>query len=146
MPREPINYAPYHVKVDGFSQAVKIKAEGTLLFISGTLTKRSPVTGQVAWYGEPAIVEAEGDVEAQTRNIMESIKGILAEAGGTLDDVVRIVVYLTDMDTYPAMHKVRQEYFGDEPPASTCIEVSRLFDDRRLIEIEATALIPSTRS
>ena len=92
---------------------------------------------------EEATVEGEGDVEIQTRRIMESLKRILAEAGGTLDDVVRVVIYLVDLNDYMLVHKVRMEYFGDEPPASTCVEVSRLYDPRQLIEIEATAIIPS---
>ena len=63
--------------------------------------------------------------------------------GGSLDDVVRVVIYLVDMEYYPIVHRVRSEFFGDEPPASTCVQVSRLYDTRQLIEIEASAIIPT---
>jgi 2-iminobutanoate/2-iminopropanoate deaminase len=143
MVRKTFNSEQYCLPVAGFSHAVQADNPGTLLFVSGLLTeRRGLVEGKVAWYEEEATVEAEGDIEEQTRRIMESLKNILAEAGATLDDVVRIVIYLVDLDHYPLVHKVRSEYFGDEPPASTCVEVSRLYDSRQLIEIEATAVVP----
>jgi enamine deaminase RidA (YjgF/YER057c/UK114 family) len=100
------------------------------LFVSG-LTSRDH-TGDVLH---------AGDAAAQARQILVSLKAILAEAGGDLTNVVRIVTYLTNIDNHPAVHEVRREFFGDDPPASTSVEVSRLYDERQLIEIEATAIL-----
>jgi len=58
-----------------------------------------------------------------------------------LDDVVRIVTYLRDMGDYSSMEDVRREYFGERPPASTTLEISRLFHPDQLIEVEATAVL-----
>lgn len=130
MSREPVNVSSYHVPVAGFTHAVRTPAEGTLIFISG-LTARD-ANGEI---------EVDGDPEGQTRKILQSLTSILAATGGSLDDVVRIVTYLVDMRHHPVVHAVRREYFGDNPPASTTVEVSRLFDERQLIEIEATAIV-----
>ena len=111
-----------------YSQAIKAKG---FVFISGQLG-RNPSKGEIVDF----------TIEGQTRHILESIKRIVAVAGGSLDDVVRIVIYLVNMEHYPIVHRLRMEYFGDEPPASTCVQVARLYDTRQLIEIEATAIIP----
>ena len=146
MPRTTINNTDYHPAVAGFSQAVQANGAGTFIFVSGLLTERRGVDGQTAWYNDAATVADEGNIEGQTRRIFESLKRILAEARATLDDVVRIVIYLVNKDHYPVVHKVRWEYFGDSPPASTCVQVVRLYDQRQLIEIEATAIVPQPRS
>jgi enamine deaminase RidA (YjgF/YER057c/UK114 family) len=109
---------------------VTAPAKGTFVFISG-LTARA---------GDGTIV-AVGDIRGQTRQVLENLKLILSDLGGTLDDVVRIVTYLKNMEEHPAVHAIRREYFGDAPPASTSVEISRLFDERQLIEMEATAII-----
>ena len=142
MTRKTYNTAKYGVPTPEFSQAVQAAKPGTMLFVSGLLAKQHGASGKPVWYEDESTVDAEGDIEAQTRQILESLSHILARAGGTLDDVVRIVIYLVDMDHYPLVHKVRSECFGNEPPASTCVQVSRLYDLRQLIEIEATAIIP----
>ncbi len=130
MPRKTWNSPGYHVPVAGFTQAVTTPAAGTLVFVSGLTARRA----------DSAIV-AVGDIEGQARQVLENLKRILADLGGTLDDVVRIVTYLRNMEDHPVVHKIRREYFGDRPPASTTVEISRLFDPRQLIEIEATAVI-----
>jgi enamine deaminase RidA (YjgF/YER057c/UK114 family) len=130
MPRQVVNSARYHVPVRGFTQAVTAPSSGTLVFVSGLTARNADGT-----------IVAEGDTRGQTRQIFENLKVILKEVGGTLDDVVRTVQYLKDMRDHPQMQEVKREYFGDRPPASTSVEVSRLFDERQLIEIEATAVI-----
>ena len=133
MARRPMNLLSYHVPVAGFTHAVQAPAEGTFLFVSG-LTARTSDGG----------IEAEGDPEGQARKILQSLTAIMAEAGGTLDDVMRIVTYVVDMRHHQAIHAIRRDFFGDEPPASTTVQVSRLYDERQLLEIEATAIISST--
>lgn len=140
MARQVVNSRRYHVPVRGFAeaakvpftQAVKAPASGTLVFVSGLTARTADGT-----------IVAEGDIRGQTRQILESLKIILAEAGGTLDDVVRTVQYLRRMEDHAGMTEVKREYFGDDPPASTSIEISRLYDPRQMIEIEATAVLPS---
>lgn len=147
MVRHAINDNEYHSAVKGFSHAVKVKAEGTFLFVSGLLAERRLEDQDYPWYEsvlheDDAFVTGTGNIEEQTRSVLKSLSRILRIEGGSLDDVVRIVIYLVDMEDYPIVHRVRSEFFGEEPPASTCVQVSRLYDTRQLIEIEATALIP----
>ena len=130
MSRRIINSSNYHVPVAGFTHATEAPVGARMVYVSGLTSRRGD--GEVLF---------PGDAAAQARQIMENLKAILAERGGTLDDVVRIVTYLRNMGDHPAMHAVRREYFGDDPPASTSVEVSRLYHPDQLIEIEATAAI-----
>jgi enamine deaminase RidA (YjgF/YER057c/UK114 family) len=82
-----------------------------------------------------------GDIVGQTSLVLQSMKKMLESAGGSLDDVVRIVTYLTDIEDHHKMHEVRREFFGDNPPASTSVQVVRLFHPDQLVEIEATAIL-----
>ncbi len=100
------------------------------------------VAGQVARAPDGSIV-GFGDVAAQTRQALDNIRALVEAGGGTLDDVVRVVVYIRDMNDFKAIHEVRSQYFAQDPPASTMVEVSRLVNDDMLIEIEATALVSS---
>ncbi len=130
MPREIVNSPRYHVPVKGFTQAVKVPAAGTLVFVSG-------ITARLA----DGTIVAEGDIRGQTRQVFENLKLVLAEAGATLDDVVRTVQYLRRMSDHTVLQEVKREYFGDRPPASTTVEIAGLYDERQLIEIEATAVV-----
>lgn len=131
MPAEIINSPHYHVPVRGFTQAVKVGVPGaTMIFVSG-LTARRP-DGSIA---------SEGDIRGQTRQIFESLKSILAEAEATLADVVRTVTYLRRMEDHAGMQEVKNEFFPAGAPPSTSIEISRLYDERQLVEIEATAIV-----
>ena len=131
MARRTITSDKYHVPVAGFSQAV-ISSVGSVdtVYVSG-LTARNK-EGQIVCIGDPS---------GQAKQILGSLALILSEVGADLDDVVRIVTYLVDMEHHEAVHAVRREFFGDEPPASSSVEVSRLFHLDQLIEIEATAII-----
>jgi enamine deaminase RidA (YjgF/YER057c/UK114 family) len=130
MTRTAVNVTSYSVPVEGFSQAIRADASGSMLFVSG-LTARL-ADGTVACLGDPA---------GQTRVILSALRDILRQAGGGLQDVVRIVTYLMDINDHSTVHAVRREFFGDRPPASTTVQVTRLFDERQLLEIEATAII-----
>src|SRR6266545_2939027 len=111
-----------------FSQAVSIEAKGKLVFISG-MTARRP-DGRIAGIG---------DIEAQTRQVCENIKSAVEAAGGKLDDICSVDVYLRNIGD--RVNKVRREFFGSPPPASTLIEVPRLASPEFLIEISAVALV-----
>jgi enamine deaminase RidA (YjgF/YER057c/UK114 family) len=62
--------------------------------------------------------------------------------GGDLKDIVSVTVFVRDITQFSAIHEVRREYFPVDPPASTMVEVSRLVDERSLIEINAVAVLP----
>src|SRR5262245_60562338 len=115
-----------------FSQAIAVEAKGRLVFISGMTARRADGT-----------IAGIGDIEAQTRQVCENLKSAVEAAGGTLDDVCRVDVYVRNMEHFDRIHKVRREYFKPPPPASTMVEVAKFTSPDYLIEISAIALIAS---
>ena len=113
-----------------FSQATAIEARGRLVFISG-MTARRP-DGSIAGIG---------DIEAQTRQVCENLKAAAEAAGGTLDDICRVDVYVRNIENFDRIHKVRREYFRAPLPASHIVEVSKLVWPDYLIEISAVAVL-----
>src|SRR2546427_500599 len=97
----------------------------------------APRSGRRA-YGSIAGI---GDVEAQTRQVCKNLKAAVEEAGGTLDDVVRVDVYVRNMEHFDSIHKVRREYFKAPAPASTMVEVCKMTSPDYLIEINAIAVL-----
>lgn len=81
------------------------------------------------------------DVEEQTRLVFEDIKKILKQAGATIDDVIKAVIYITDMNDFDKISKVRGDYFKNAMPVSTLVEVSRMTRSGAKIEIEVTAIV-----
>ncbi len=112
-----------------YSHAVKVKA-GYLLFTKGTTAR-----------DQQGNLVGKGDIKAQTRQIFENIKIILEIAGGTFDNVIKLTTYVTDISKFQEIHEVRAEYFKQDYPASTMVEVSRLAHEDLLIEIEAVAAL-----
>jgi 2-iminobutanoate/2-iminopropanoate deaminase len=106
--------------------------DGSLLFLSG----------QVAVDDDGELV-GEGDMAAQAERVFEMIAGILAAHDASFSDVVHVRTFLTDMDQRSEYGAVRMKYFPGPPPASTTVEVSRLFRPGLLIEIEVTAAVPA---
>jgi 2-iminobutanoate/2-iminopropanoate deaminase len=104
---------------------------GELLFISGL----------VGVDRDGTLVGGQ-DVAAQARQVFENMRAVLAAAGCRFEDVVKVTVYLTDVDDRPRINPVRQEVFGSARPASTLVEVSRLAVPGAKVEIDAVALIP----
>jgi reactive intermediate/imine deaminase len=113
-----------------FSQAIAIEAKGKLVFISG-MTARRP-DGSIAGIG---------DVEAQTRQVCENLKAAVEAAGGTMEDICRVDVYVRNIEHFDKIHKVRREYFKAPAPASTMVEVTKMVSPEYLIEINAIAVI-----
>lgn len=114
-----------------FSQATVIEARGKLVFVSGMTARKAD--GSIA---------GVGDIEAQTRQVLENIKAAMEAAGGTLDDVCRVDVYIRNMEHFDAIHRVRREYFKPPLPASTMVEVTKMVSPEYLIEISAIGVIP----
>ena len=81
------------------------------------------------------------DVEEQTKLVFEDINKILKQADATIDDVVKAVIYITDMNEFDKISAIRAEYFKNSMPVSTLIEANRMTRDGAKIEIEVTAII-----
>jgi reactive intermediate/imine deaminase len=96
------------------------------------------VSGIVAVDADGALVGA-GDVVAQARHVLRLLGRVLDAAGATPADVVKVTVFLVDVDDRPRINPERQAFFGDAKPASTLVEVSRLAVAGALLEIEAVA-------
>ena len=112
------------------SQGVAVPT-GRMVFVSGQVARG--VDGQLV---------GRGDIRAQTRKVLENVRAVLAEGGATMDDVVKVTVFVTNLaDNFSAIHEVRAEFFSSGYPASTLVEISRLVDPDMLIEIEAVAVV-----
>jgi 2-iminobutanoate/2-iminopropanoate deaminase len=98
------------------------------------------ISGMTARDTDGRVVGA-GDIEVQTRQVCENLKHAVGAAGGTLDDVVRVDVFVRNIEHFEAIHRVRREYFGSPAPASTMLEVSKMVSPEMLIEINAIAVI-----
>lgn len=115
--------------ISHFTDAVQA---GELLFVSGIV----PVD-------EHRRLVGGDDVVAQARSVFENMRAVLAAAGCTFADVVKVTVFLTDVADRALINPVRQEVFGASRPASTLVEVSGLVIPGAKIEVEAVALIPA---
>jgi enamine deaminase RidA (YjgF/YER057c/UK114 family) len=122
--------SPYEPAI-GISRAVRV---GNHISISGT----APITTD----GRNV---APGDVAKQARRCFEIIAAALAEAGASLDDVVRTRILLVRIEDWQAVAAVHGEYFGDIRPASTFVQVSGFIDPEWLVEIEANAVVEADR-
>jgi len=83
----------------------------------------------------------EGDIKLQTETVLDHVKTVVEEAGGGMEDIVKVTVFITDMGLYDEIHEVRRRYFEEPFPASSMVEISALIDSRLLIEIEAVAVV-----
>jgi len=130
MPKKQITSPRLPQPSGHFSHATLIEARGRLVFISGMVARRAD--GSIAGIG---------DIEAQTRQVCENLKAAVEEAGGTMDDICRVDVYVRNMEHFDQIHKVRREYFKPPAPASTMVEVCKMTSPDYLIEINAIAAI-----
>lgn len=118
-----------------FSQATTVEASGKLVFISG-MTARNNEGG----------ITGIGNITEQTHQVCQNLQAAVEAAGGTLDDICRVDVYVRNMEDFQAIHEVRRQYFTGEPPASTMVEVSKFVSKDYLIEINAIALVTERAS
>src|ERR687887_2121226 len=100
MKKEQIRTDRVREPMGHFSQAIAVEAKGKLVFISGMTARRAD--GSIA---------GVGDIEVQTRQVCENLKAAVEAAGGTMDDIVRVDVYVRNMEHFDAIHRVRREYF-----------------------------------
>jgi len=128
--REAINSPAYHVPIAGFAQITVGRPGETTLYVSGLTARTADGT-----------VVGVGDMAAQARQVLVNMTNILEAAGATLADVVQIRSYVTDITRWDAIEPIWREYWGDVWPASTLVEINRLFDESQMIEMEAIARI-----
>ncbi|MEM8831600.1 MAG: RidA family protein [Cyanobacteria bacterium P01_G01_bin.19] len=115
--------------VGPYNQA--IAASGEMLFIAG----------QIPLDPQSATIVGEGDIQAQTKQVMTNIEAVLTEAGTNWSNVVKTSVFLSDLANFAAMNEVYAKYFDEATaPARACVEVARLPKDV-LVEIECIALL-----
>ncbi|MRR14950.1 MAG: RidA family protein [Deltaproteobacteria bacterium] len=124
---------PAWKKPRGYSNLVKTTG-GAMLFAAG----------QGASDPEGRLI-GEGDICRQYEQILHNIQEVMAAGGAQMTDIVRLTIYCTDRDAFLAKGKecsqIYRKYFGDYYPASTLVEIKKLFFDDMLLEIEATAVI-----
>lgn len=126
--REEIRVAGQPEPLSHYTDAVRAD---DLVFVSGCV----PVDGAGTLVGGD-------DVVAQARQVFHNIGEILAAAGATFSDVVKVTVFLTQIEDRADVDVVRREVFGSARPASTLVEISRLLVPGARIEVEAVAQLP----
>lgn len=118
------NKAP--ATIGPYSQGTKT---GNMVFTSGQLGI-DPKTGKFI----------NSNIEEETRQSLENVKAVIEKAGGTLENVVKVTIYIKNMDDFSKINGVYGEYFNFHKPARSCVEVAKLPKDGN-VEIEAIAII-----
>lgn len=126
MSKEFISTVKAPAAVGPYSQAVKA---GNMVFVSG----------QIPFVPETMELVSE-DVQEQTARSLENVVAILEASGASIKDVVKVSVFIKDMNDFGKINEVYEKYFGDHKPARACVEVARLPKDVK-VEIEAIAVI-----
>lgn len=125
--RQTISSGAKWENIVGYSRAVRI---GNVIEVAGTTA--------INQLGE---IVGEADVYAQTKFIFKKIENALTLAGGSLDDVVRTRMFVTDISQWESIGKAHGEFFRQVKPVSTMVEVSALINPKLLVEIEVTAVV-----
>ncbi len=118
-----------------------VKVVGDLIFVSGTSSRRPDNTFAGVQVDEMGTTDL--DIRAQTRAVIENIRGILREVGAGLEDVAQITTYLVSMNDFGGYNEVYSEYFDESGPTRTTVAVHQLPHPHLLIEIQAIAYRPT---
>lgn len=113
-----------------YSQAVSVSG-GRTVYLAGQVAR-----------DENGKSVGVGDARAQTEQVIANLRLALAAAGGTLEHMVKVVVYTTDLRHMPAIDEVRRKHFTGALPVSTLLEVRKLSSPDYLVEIDGIAVIP----
>lgn len=132
MDREILNPSSL-ARPSGFSYGV-LTTGGRLLFLAGQTA--SDADGQII---------ALGDLVAQYEQVLRNLQTVVTAAGGTMQDIVKITIFVSNRDDYRAhlkpLGQIHRAYFGNHYPATALFEISRFFQDGALIEIEGIAVL-----
>ncbi|MES2402765.1 MAG: RidA family protein [Pseudomonadota bacterium] len=112
MPRQPVHSEAAPKAIGPYSQAVR---SGNTLYLSGQ-TPLDPATGEMV----------AGGIDAQATRVFENLKAVLAAAGASFDDVVRVAIYMTDLGNFGTVNEVMKKYFSEPYPARSTIGVAAL--------------------
>ncbi|HET7114753.1 MAG TPA: RidA family protein [Pyrinomonadaceae bacterium] len=126
MRREPVKTSSAPAALGPYSQAIKV---GEFVYTSGQIAI-DPATGEFIG----------GGIAEQTERVLKNVAAVLEAAGSGLDQVVKTLVFLADMDDFTAMNEVYGKFFTGAPPARSTVQAARLPKDAR-VEIEAVALV-----
>ena len=129
MPRTPIHTEHAPAAIGPYSQATRA---GNLVFFSGQVPL-DPATGQLV----------EGDIAVHARRAFDNLKAVCAASGGSMHDIVRVGLYLTDLSQFAAVNAVMAEYFDAPYPARSTIEVSAL-PRGAVFEVDAVLALPES--
>lgn len=131
MTKEFLNPSDVYQPTGQFTQAIKV-TDGTLVFVSG-----------IVGY-EPDMTIAKGDIVRQAEVAYENLRRVMAAAGGSPSDIVKVTIYIGEDFTAKreALRDVRSHFFGDHAPASTLVQVAGFASHDYLFEIEAVAVLP----
>jgi len=126
MPPKTVESKNAPAPIGPYSQAIRA---GDYLFLSGQIPL-DPATGQIV----------EGGIAPATERAIRNLAAVLEAAGGSFDRVVKVTVYLKDLNDFTAMNEVYARFFGNSKPARACVECSRLPRDVP-VEIDAVAYL-----
>jgi reactive intermediate/imine deaminase len=126
MPRQPIHTPEAPAAIGPYSQATRA---GNTVFLSGQIAL-DPATGNLV----------EGGIQAQARRAFDNLEAVCKAAGGSMEDVVRVGLYLTDLGEFAAVNAVMGEYFSQPYPARATVEVSAL-PKGSLFEVDAIMVL-----
>lgn len=120
--KEPIQTSDAPASIGPYSQAIK---SGSLVFLSGQI----PL--------DPEFMELVGSgIEEQTQQVFKNLSAVANAAGGSLNDIVKLTIYLTNLDLFASVNSIMEEHFAEPYPARATIEVSAL-PKGAIVEIEA---------
>ena len=122
----PDNYAPFLL-----SQGIKF---GNLIFISGQAGADD--SGKIV----------EGGFRAQGEQAFANLRRALEAGGSSLEDVIKVTIFVTDMANFAQVVELRRKYFSEPYPADTIAEIKALYDSKAMIEIEAIAAVRTSES
>jgi len=126
MQRKIVNTKKAPAPIGPYSQAI---LSGNFIFTSGQIAI-DPASGEII----------TGDIESQTVRVLENLKAVLRDAGGSIDSVLKTTIYLKNMDDFQRVNEIYARYFGHSMPARSTVEVSRL-PKNVLIEIDCIATV-----